>query len=203
MGTIPTNYVALTDYLGEHLSAEQGALDAYQRLLDRRSDETDDAVSYLIRTILADEARHHEIFAQILNSLESIVRWEDITPRVPTARVEVEDRDELLATTDRLLELERDDLKELKALRKAWAKAGGDFELTGGFWVVVRTIGDCPGDFNGDGQRNFTDFTVFSLAFNSAEGDPNWNPDCNLNGDGLINFTDFTNFSLVYQVPCP
>lgn len=133
MGTIPTNYVALTDYLGEHLEAEQGALDAYQRLLDRRSEETDDAVSYLIRTILADEARHHEIFAEILNSLESIVRWEDITPRVPTSRVEVEDRDELLATTDRLLELERDDLKELKALRKAWSKAGGDFQL----WALL------------------------------------------------------------------
>jgi bacterioferritin (cytochrome b1) len=130
MSTIPTDYVALTDYLTEHLETEQGALDAYERLIE---DRPEDAISYLIRTILKDEARHHELFADILNSLESIVRWEDITPRVPAIGSEIEDRDELLATTEKLLELERDDLKELKRLRKAWAKAGGEF----GLWAVL------------------------------------------------------------------
>jgi len=130
MSTIPTNYVALSEYIGEHLRTEQGALDAYSRLIE---DRPDDAITYLIRTILKDEARHHEIFAEILNSLESIIRWEDITPRVPSARVQPENKEELLETTDRLLELEREDLKELKQLRKAWKKSGGEL----GMWALL------------------------------------------------------------------
>ena len=130
MSTIPTNYVALSEYIGEHLRTEQGALDAYSRLIE---DRPDDAITYLIRTILKDEARHHEIFAEILNSLESIIRWEDITPRVPSVRVQPENREDLLETTDRLLELEREDLKELKQLRKAWKKSGGEL----GLWALL------------------------------------------------------------------
>ncbi len=54
MAAIPTNYVAPTEYLAGHLRAEQGALDAYQRMIDGRP--VDDAVTYLIAAILRDEA---------------------------------------------------------------------------------------------------------------------------------------------------
>ncbi len=129
--TIPTHYGALASYLRNHLRAEQEALDAYQRVIDDHPD--DDIISYLIRMILDDESRHHKLFTEILNSLDSKIRWEDISPRVPPQRMPIYDRDELLATTNHLLELERTDAKELKRLRKAWARDGGEF----GLWAVL------------------------------------------------------------------
>ena len=130
MTTIPTHYGALASYLRNHLRAEQEALDAYQRVVD---DHPDDLIRYLIRMILDDESRHHKLFTEILNSLDSKIRWEDISPRVPPLRVPIYDRGELLATTNQLLELERADAKELKRLRKAWAKNRGEF----GLWALL------------------------------------------------------------------
>lgn len=127
---IPTNYAALASYLEDHLRAEQGALDAYQQVVD---DHPGDVVDYLIRMILDDEARHHSLFSDILNSLESKISWDDISPRVPPLSEPTYDRGELLATTDHLLELERTDAKELKRLRKAWAREGGEF----GLWALL------------------------------------------------------------------
>jgi len=98
--TIPTHYAALASYLENHLRTEQRALDTYQRVVD---DRPDDIISYLIRMILDDELRHHGLFTEILNSLESKIRWEDISPRVPTLRAPICDHDELLATTGELL----------------------------------------------------------------------------------------------------
>jgi hypothetical protein len=61
----------------------------------------------------------------------------------------------------------------------------------------------CPGDLNGDGLVNFTDFTFFSGAYSTQLGDTPYNPCADLNADGLVNFTDFTAFSGHYGVPCP
>jgi rubrerythrin len=130
MSAIPSNYVGLSRYLQHHIDAEQGALDAYGKLV---ADRDDDMVSYLIHTILSDEARHHELFREILNSLESKIRWDDVEPLLPPVPRVVENREALLATTDRLIELEEDDLKDLKRLRKSWTKAKGDLAV----WAVL------------------------------------------------------------------
>lgn len=130
MPPIPTDYVSLTTYLQSHLDTERGALEAYERLVSGRPD---DLVTYLVKAILRDEARHHELFGELLNSLESKIRWEEITPRVPPPSHHVADRDELLETTEKLLELEEEDAKELKELRKGWSKSGGEF----GIWAVL------------------------------------------------------------------
>jgi aminopeptidase N len=61
----------------------------------------------------------------------------------------------------------------------------------------------CPGDLNGDGFRNVSDFTLFAAAFGSQLGDPDYNPDADLDGNGIVNVTDFTQFAGVYGVPCP
>lgn len=127
---VPTDYAGLTAYLDGHLEAEQTALDAYQRLVDERPD---DIITYLIRTILKDEARHHELFAEISNSLKSKIRWEEVTPRVPAMAAHVEDREALLQATEELLEVELEDAKELQQLRKAWGKVGGEFS----FWALL------------------------------------------------------------------
>jgi thermitase len=62
---------------------------------------------------------------------------------------------------------------------------------------------ECPGDLDGDGFRNVTDFTRFAAAFGSQSGEPDYNPDADLSGDGFVNVTDFTQFAGVYGVPCP
>ena len=130
MSAIPSDYVGLSRYLQHHIDAEQGALDAYGKIV---ADRDDDMISYLIQTILRDEARHHELFREILNSLESKMRWEDVEPLLPPVPRAVSDREALLATTDRLIELEQDDLKDLKRLRKSWTKAKGDLAV----WAVL------------------------------------------------------------------
>jgi hypothetical protein len=61
----------------------------------------------------------------------------------------------------------------------------------------------CPGDLNGDGYRNATDFTLFVSAYGSHVGDPNYNLAADLNGDGFVNASDFTVFASNYNVPCP
>ena len=61
----------------------------------------------------------------------------------------------------------------------------------------------CPGDLDGDGFRNVTDFTLFTAAYGSEVGDPNYDPAADLNGDGFVNVTDFTEFAAVYGTACP
>jgi hypothetical protein len=62
---------------------------------------------------------------------------------------------------------------------------------------------DCPGDMNGDGFRNVTDFTVFAAAYGSRIGDANYDRGADLNGDGFVNVTDFTQFATVFGQECP
>jgi hypothetical protein len=64
----------------------------------------------------------------------------------------------------------------------------------------------CPGDFNGDKQRNVTDFTVFTQAYGSHTGDADYSPIIDINppgGDGVINVADFTTLAAVMYQPCP
>lgn len=62
---------------------------------------------------------------------------------------------------------------------------------------------ECPGDLDGDGFRNLTDFTLFAQAYPSKLGDPHYNPQADLDSDGFVNITDFTIFASYYLVPCP
>jgi hypothetical protein len=63
--------------------------------------------------------------------------------------------------------------------------------------------GTCPGDLNGDGQRNVTDFTLFAAAYGSQIGDANYDPNADLSGNGFVNATDFSQFASYYGTPCP
>jgi hypothetical protein len=51
------------------------------------------------------------------------------------------------------------------------------------------------GDFNGDGSINVSDFSLFSAAFGSEEGDENYILEVDANCDGIINIGDFNVFS--------
>lgn len=101
--------------LRSHGAREGAALDAYQRALDESS--TSDGVRYLVELILDDERRHHKVFAEMANALQSFIDELPVEPKVPALAPR---RDpELLDVTRKLLALEREDAKELRRLRKA------------------------------------------------------------------------------------
>ncbi len=65
-------------------------------------------------------------------------------------------------------------------------------------------IGDdaCPGDLNGDGQRNTTDLTMFLSRFGQSSTDGCWVIG-DFNFDGSVNTADLTFFLARFGVPCP
>ncbi len=48
--------------------------------------------------------------------------------------------------------------------------AGGQYTLTGGFWVGSSDGCACPGDMNGDGVKNGADIQAFVLCYLSGAG---------------------------------
>ncbi len=57
----------------------------------------------------------------------------------------------------------------------------------------------CPGDLNGDGQRNTADLVIFLGDFGTAGN----GLISDLNGDGAVNTLDLTQFLGKFGVPCP
>ena len=107
-------HAALLDMLRTHGQREGSALASYQRLAEQSED---DGLRYLARLIMEDETRHHQQIADMLNDELHPFRWyEDVPPTVPT--IMVHDDPALLAETERLLAFEKEDMKELRRLRK-------------------------------------------------------------------------------------
>ena len=99
-------------------SAEAGltgaALDAYAEV---RSDATG-AVAYLIDMILADEVRHHQMFAELANAIAPSGRAVADASAVPLPTpIDEDKRIPMLMRTRELLEAERKDEHELKELQ--------------------------------------------------------------------------------------
>ncbi|MBK5222444.1 MAG: hypothetical protein JJE52_06150 [Acidimicrobiia bacterium] len=108
----------LIDLLRSHGPRECEALASYERLLEQVDDE---GVAYLMSMILDDERRHHRTIEEMLNTILSFV-WEvDIEPSTPAVRRRP--IPDVHAETKRLLRLEREDAKELRALRRALRSA--------------------------------------------------------------------------------
>ena len=107
-------HAELIEMLRTHGQREGSALSSYQQLAEQSDD---DGLRYLVRLIMADETRHHQQIADMLNDELHPFRWyEDNPPTVPTLKVR--DDPALRAETDRLLAFEKDDMKELRRLRK-------------------------------------------------------------------------------------
>ena len=102
-----------------HGEAEGEILESYREIAERSS--SGEAIQFLVRLILQDEERHHELFAKMANEIRSIL-WEvPVEPRLPAVRARPDP--ELLAETKRLLAFEKQDAKELRALRKSLASS--------------------------------------------------------------------------------
>ncbi len=97
-----------------HGAMEGEILESYREVAERSS--AGEAVQFLVGLILEDEHRHHEVFAKMANAIRSIL-WEvPVEPRMPAMGTRPDP--ELLAETKRLLAFEREDAKQLRALRK-------------------------------------------------------------------------------------
>lgn len=60
----------------------------------------------------------------------------------------------------------------------------------------------CPGDTNGDGVVDFTDLNATLTAYNSVEGDPNYNLGADIDGDGDVDFADLNVVVSAFNQSC-
>ena len=103
------------DHLTDHTRREGAMLSEYAAIAEATESK---ALSYVINLLLEDERRHHRYFNELASSLKSESELSGEDPVVPRLDLDRVDRAELRETTDRLLEHERSDAKELERLRK-------------------------------------------------------------------------------------
>jgi len=107
--------VSILGQFERHGQMEGAILESYRKVAERSS--AGEGIRYLVRLILEDEERHHDLFAKMANEIRSIL-WEiPVEPRLPAIKTLSDP--ELLAETKRLLSFEKRDAKELRALRKS------------------------------------------------------------------------------------
>lgn len=104
------------EHFREHVETEAELLTEYRELAEDES--TSPAFRYLAAMILADEIRHHRVFSDLTETMREMVAGEDGTHGVPSLRGLHADRIRTERITDRLIDVERQDLKELKDLAK-------------------------------------------------------------------------------------
>jgi hypothetical protein len=103
-------------HVAGHVATEVEVLESYA---DLAADETiSPAFRYLAQVILADERRHHQTFNELAESIRHASQLDvDGAPIPPVAGLR-SDRDRVLEVTDRLIDIEEQDARELKDLSK-------------------------------------------------------------------------------------
>ncbi|HUY29616.1 MAG TPA: hypothetical protein VMV02_01320 [Acidimicrobiales bacterium] len=104
------------DQIRSHIAAEAGFVDTYGALAD---DVGSPDITYLARLIMEDEQRHHRVFEELASSMRAEVELRSAEDGVPDVAVVRRNSTDLVERTERLLELEREDLKSLKHLRRS------------------------------------------------------------------------------------
>ena len=106
---------ALYAHLINHIATERGLLEEYSEIADRTKSR---AFRYLVNLLIEDEIRHHRIFSELAESLEAIALMNTKEPVVPFIDFVSADRDAVFKATQRLLEHESEDARELKRLQR-------------------------------------------------------------------------------------
>ena len=101
----------LYQHLVDHIQSESGLIAEYERLIASPSAY----VSFLAGLIAEDERRHHGLYEDWIESLKAIaeLQFAGLPPVITES-----DASDLVSTTERLLEFERNDRTELKHLEK-------------------------------------------------------------------------------------
>lgn len=108
----------LFDHFRSHVEAERDLIAEYRELAESTSVP---GVGYLIALILADEERHHRLFAELAETIraEAQLRYHEAPlPPIPITPLPDDERRLILALTDRFIALERDDARDLKRLAR-------------------------------------------------------------------------------------
>jgi rubrerythrin len=101
--------------LTTHIAKERGMLEEYAAAAKTTGSH---ALEYLVDLLIEDEKRHHRVFAELASSLKSESELAAEQPVVPRLDFSRRNAEAVLDASGRLLDNERDDLHELKSLKK-------------------------------------------------------------------------------------
>jgi hypothetical protein len=123
----------LYDHLTSHEQKEREMLVKYQEAADASKSS---AFAYLASLIVDDEIRHHKIFRDLASALKTEAELRPEEPVIPRLDVRKIDPQHVLELTERLLENERADAKELRRL----AGEMKDVKDTTIWWLLVKLM---------------------------------------------------------------
>jgi hypothetical protein len=123
----------LYDHLTAHEQQEQEVLAEYQ---DAAAAANSAAFAYLADLIVDDEIRHHEICRDLAAALKTDAELRPEEPAIPRLDVAQGDPQKIIELTERLLESERADARELHRL----AGEMKDVKDTTMWWLLVRLM---------------------------------------------------------------
>ncbi|HMK11219.1 MAG TPA: hypothetical protein VK461_06540 [Acidimicrobiales bacterium] len=103
----------LYEHLTQHMETEAGLVDRYEALAERAGGH----VAYLLKMIMEDEARHHRLFAEWRNALQSNAEFREVEPQVPHMSRST-DAELVRTAAKEFLEVERADERDLHHLQK-------------------------------------------------------------------------------------
>lgn len=106
---------ALYAHLTAHIATERGLLEEYREVAERSQSR---AFRYLVNLLIQDEIRHHQIFSDLAESLETTALMKAKEPVIPFMDFDHDDSVALIAATKRLLQHENEDARELKRLQR-------------------------------------------------------------------------------------
>jgi len=102
-------------HLTSHVENERGLLEEYRLAAEASSSK---AFEYLVNLLIEDERRHHRIFSELADSLETMsLRPGAADPPVPYLDFKQTNTEAVLDLTETLLEREQQDASELKRLQ--------------------------------------------------------------------------------------
>jgi hypothetical protein len=105
----------LFSHLSGHAAREGAILEEYAQAATATQSK---ALAYLVGILMEDERRHHRWFAELASSLESDASFSGTEPAVPRMDFHRADRVAVRGVTDRLLDHEKADAKELNRLQR-------------------------------------------------------------------------------------
>jgi hypothetical protein len=102
-------------HLRRHVETERATLERYAEVAEGTESE---AFRYLVQLLIDDEIRHHRLFNELADSLETVALLKREQPVVPYMDLDRADRAAALEATDELLKNEEQDRGELKQLQR-------------------------------------------------------------------------------------
>ena len=123
----------LYEHLTTHEVKEREVLAEYQ---DGAAAAKSAAFAYLADLIVDDEIRHHKIFRDLAAALKTDAEFRPEEPVIPRLDVAQGDPQKVIELTERLLESERDDARELHRL----AGELKDVKDTTMWWLLVKLM---------------------------------------------------------------